>query len=690
MNALATISPLLLAPAALVAAAAPAPLPPAAEQELAELDAYLAHDALPPLREMASDELARAFEPELAECRELIARFRRSGKVTECSARHRLTMLHLACLGRKLELVRALLAAGADPNALAGTPDDNNMVRYGGLDVEQWLDTPLVSCVHDVLPGLAESDAATRLALINMLAAAGAEVKGKAGGHAVLICGTQPISDAGAEQVALHLLDLGADPARNGYVDPHALNWCLCNLVHAGRTRLLERLAATGFLKGDSPCIFPYSSFDSGGGTLLGVALRDGLYMRLHPDAMDAQAAGVAVLLRLGADLHQADDAGATPADLIHAQPLLLARLQARGFAIPPTPRELRAGSLREDLDRLPADAWPPTEQLAPHTAALAALLTEGSGDPDSIRRCCLALRFLWRLDAAQTMERVRTLPLWQDKEAWQVSGAARALYTALMNEECVCMPTDWLLQMAEELDAAGHARAAHQFVHLMARNADALPVVEGLCTDTRPALASAAWGARLQLAHGIAPLPQSWFMYLNHWQLRGKEVARRVKRLAWAMSALGRLGPHGHFLDLGMAGERTLFGQSCPGLTSHDFVHATSRFYCWPDDEQELVGSLREMGAADTADAVAELFRLRHESWAEETQASTADNTAPDEDYEEPDAADFSEAEQRRQRAQAQLNALMADREFLTRHAFAIEAALGRLLWELHQKETK
>ncbi len=117
----------LLAPAALVAAADTAvPLSPTARQELDALEQDLSRVR----QDFLADEEAewkREMAAQADACLELLARFRQGAAVDAStqpvpmepsgnSLDLGLTLLHLACIGQKPELVRELLAAGADPN----------------------------------------------------------------------------------------------------------------------------------------------------------------------------------------------------------------------------------------------------------------------------------------------------------------------------------------------------------------------------------------------------------------------------------------------------------------------------------------------------------------------------------------------------------------------------------------------
>ncbi len=655
----------LLTPAALVAAAEPS-LPPAAAQELAAIKDYLNTRALPAVKARFGHEGVSCFRPQVEECLSLIAAFERSGRVDETSEPHRMSMLHLACLFRQPALARALLAAGADPNARARN-------EFGDCEGN----TPLISCLHDAFPGLPPADAATHIALLDALAAAGADVRGAEGSRALLHFGASDA--AGAEEVALHLLELGAGIGEHvtggSFLASLQRDADLARLLASGKARLLDAMSREGKLK-------PFS--DNPNHDLLLMLLRYG-----SSSDVENLASGVERLLRLGADVHCKGGNDETSADCIHRHLRLSARLAARGLRVPHSPRVLRAASLADDLAALPlyAHVCPPPETLAPHWDAFARLFTAPLTPEErqhegrtSITPRERLLPFMAAVDAARTADFVMQLPQWQAKRAW--TDEEKLGFRLLLQAEGVRLPADWLQSTAERLDAAGMSREAHELIHLLARLEDAAPVAESLCQSPRPAIASAAWSVRLQAA-GFSPLP--------NWSCaRADEAARKrlgqLERALWALGFSPYRRDGGHFIDFThAASDSNVSREALPGLNRAELLWLPMPFGYLPADREQLLDSLREQGLGEAADFCTELFRMREHLLAEEAPGNGDEASDPEADYEEPDPMPDAAKEIK----VSQLRALAAS-SVATRQAFAIEAALGRLMWELWQQNTE
>ncbi len=672
MNITALLSISLLAPAALVAAEAPA-LSPAAARELAEMKDFLNTRALPAMAESSSPECAAAFKPQVDECLALLADYEATGNVQHASTPNKLTMLHLACLMQKPELVRTLLAAGADARAAASaeSPEDEG-------------DTPLISSVHTAFFGLPEVPAATRIAIIDMLVAAGADVKGKDGGTALLLCGRRLFD--GEEEVALHLLKLGANPG--GTASRSDLKWMM--LLTSGHQRLLEAMLNAGMLPHRGDWSKPDPNSEGEDDLLLELLLYNN-----DEAASEELVDGVVLLLRLGAEMQRESvNGGWTAADLIHSNPRLLAALQARGISVPRTPRQLRAESLAEDIRELPGYAMPPTETIAPHWEALSRLLLaparwnfeRRSGyDPDRER----ILRLMTDVDAPRTAAFIMQLPQWQPGHRWTEDETL--LFACLLRVKHLNLPPDWLVNQATRLNAEGRQRLAHELIHLLAQHADAAPLVEELCASPHPALASAAWAVRLELAKRAAQPDER--------QPTEPALYRRLQAIRRAIHCLTAQYPQrpGHFFDFSFNPQSVMYGQVLPGLTSTHPLQVILPVGCWPSERDELLRTLRELKCEDAANFVAELFRLREqlhelEPEAEPEPAASPNEEAdfdPDADYEEPDPGEESPDLDRMASIIERLRALGFSPD-AQRHAFDIEAALERFMWELWQKNSK
>ncbi len=647
--------PALLAPTALVAAA-DAPLDAAAARELAEIRPQLANAVVPTITLTYAPECLLAYLDIVHECYELLDRYEATGSVAERSSPHGISMLHLACLMHKPELVRALLAAGADPNLHARD-------RRGGRDA----DTPLVSCVYDAFPGLPPLAADTRRRLVDMLLAAGADAKGKAGGQALLVSAAADYE--GAEDIALHLLAQGADPRQGNHLFDSDEFWLACKLRYlmvSGKSRFIDALLSSGRL----PEL-----------TTHGVDLLCSILSFCKYGCNEDEAAGIAQLLRHGADVHRQDYTRHCAADFIHENPDLLARLEARGLAIPRHPYTLRAEHLAEDLRELPWLANPPLETLAPHFDSFALLITAHLAGELGHERARL-LKFMLDLDRERTVELVMQLPQWQAARGW--TAEENAFFEALLETPGLVLPADWLRTTAERLCEAGAERCAHELIHLLARcpQAQAAPIAEQLCADPRPALASAAWSLRLKLAGVMQP----------GWDWADPPLRQRLERLENALEVLtDNSEAQGHFLDFSQAANDIAYIDVLPTLVSGGEWYIPKTEGCWRSERDELLRTLRGRGLGEAADYCARLFELRAQLYSDEPPPEEAPESGdeaidPEADYEEPDPSVL--ADEREDRGIIDELSRLGQLPEAKRHAFGIEAALGRLIWELYQEK--
>ncbi len=179
-----------------------APLPAAV---LADLDRMF-NEHLP-----AMDAYPFAPMEENAIIHRLLEAYRATGDAALETEEDGITVLHLAVRFRCEALARELLRQDADPRALQRTPETAFKL---GCGVSAELDSPLAWSI--CRPWGAPSrkvDAAESIRLINMLLAAGADLKGAEGGHLLGLCALN--RDAASEDIFLHLLMLGADAGQS-------------------------------------------------------------------------------------------------------------------------------------------------------------------------------------------------------------------------------------------------------------------------------------------------------------------------------------------------------------------------------------------------------------------------------------------------------------------------------------------
>ncbi len=463
-----------------------------------------------------------------AEAHGVVEAFRETREPNTASSPSRLTLLHLACIHQKPALVRLLLAAGADPNAQRLIPPSSSGHKEAPPpDFFTPGDRPLASLFRP-LPGKSLPDDATAIAIIDMLAAAGADMRGEDAAHALCRCESEP--------VRLHLLLLGADvgrlSARDAVAERHQF---FLNCALAGQLRVMEFMLQRGMVS-------VYGTADVESLTVLGFLCRNLARAEADCPYFDKQARAIALLLRHGADtrfagLADLDELQSSPADYIHDNPRLLAHLQAEGLRVLHTCRRLRPEYLEADIAALPDPVHP--RLLEDEVDELWPLMADLLGNPAMnatgrlARHRCLEL--MEQMDAARTREFVMAqLPLWQDGNPGRADmhGHVRDVMEALRRATGLRLPAEWLLATAERMQEAGCPRAAHDLVQLLGRNGADAALIGKLCDHKAPAISAAAWGLRARLNR----LPQSW----EEAFAEGSEARRQAEDIDDILHALG------------------------------------------------------------------------------------------------------------------------------------------------------
>ncbi len=254
-----------------------------------------------------ADERLGALRREFEAQTRMLDEYARSANPNLATPEARQTPLQLATMHRKEALVRELLRQGADPNARS---------FFNGRE----LDAALSWAVCHSTVGDARADKESALRLIKMLVDAGADVTGDVGGHCLFMLSIQNYE--GAEDVYLHLLDLGADPNK-GIIDMEDPMGRYSSLISRGWSRAARRLHAEGRFKVDDRRVTSSSScYDEEGNLEREWKTRETmLYSEiklciLYDD--DAEFAAlkrqsIALLLELGADIHAPHKGGMTP-----------------------------------------------------------------------------------------------------------------------------------------------------------------------------------------------------------------------------------------------------------------------------------------------------------------------------------------------------------------------------------------
>ncbi len=471
------------------------------------------------------------------EALQVIVHYAETGDACYATPQHRITMLHLAALSFDKELVRELLAKGADVNArMLPTEADGKPM------------TPLFFMLRASCGNCPEAE--SLLAVADELRRAGAELS-PAGGEPLLKACMQSYNvidlgnaDQPGDRVTSRFIEWGAPTDAAEMKEFLFRNWYL------SAAALLPRLteAERGALRQDddvwSDCAAPFdhsqyviirSPGHEAGPLAFTAALLDGLDLGAQPEhparqAFRRVAAGLAqeavvkqedklaghadflaLLLAHGADAYAPLGAfgKACAADIIAAHPTITARFVELGAVPPPPPaHELTEGELVEQLTDIPVAAFR-TEEAQRHFDLLARLITEPTPawleEPLLQRQACArALALMLRADREATQQFLMEQPAWRDPAAWEGEAtAARGMLYALqkLGSDEHALPASFVAGAAQAMNAAGHPMPAHAFAALLQHDAgdEAGRFIEDFAQrEDAPALRAAALTCRL------------------------------------------------------------------------------------------------------------------------------------------------------------------------------------------------
>ncbi len=478
------------------------------------------------------------------EARAVVEHYRSTRDARHASPTYGITLLHLAAMTHRIELVKQLLAEGADPNALMKIPS-RRFLRGGGDPQLLPAAPPLfLATRYNVSNAYSDDGAQDALHVARVLAAHGADLNyhDPAGLGVLATCGFGTNWGNGNwEKCALSLLDMGAKPTREDMVsaaDKGAFTLLKRLLAmpegqpHLHDHELMQELGGASFFmrdnkagedKGWLDCVklvldesIDVNARDEYGRSLLGDAADD---LSFHDEEDEAgfdpstpYVQYLLLLLKHGADPYapygEADIC--TPADYFARSPRLLATFAEQGFAITPPPHRFTREHLQEELGHLPFAAVR-DEEVREHWDALASALTapaaeeawRDNNDLDE-ETATKAVQLMSRADAPRLAATMMERPCWQaDSPAWKERQGEpirwlRALYLAPQ----AVFPADWLASTARHAEAAGNAAAARLLVLMLERCPadETAALLEGLCAEETPlALRAAAWTVRLK-----------------------------------------------------------------------------------------------------------------------------------------------------------------------------------------------
>ena len=448
----------------------------------------------------------------VAEFQQLYERFQDADD-TRLTTPGRVSILHAACFFKKPELVRSLLADGADPNA----------ATEAGL-------TPLTLAVGEGAPDDGD-DEETVLQIMETLRRAGAQPAPEPLANAArAACAGTP-----RERVFAALLDMGCPPGEDSVLHTVLLGWndLLQRQGDYLKTRPQKEIdnlikVVAGCYEDDcTPIIETLLSY---GPNVSRKALDTALMVAANTAGISADEETLAyavptseTLLRLGANpqaVIEDNEEMPSAADIICAVPAWAEALRRAGYDIKPSPpiftqgeelhhQVVRADMLQRGLPAGSADAF----------NRVAALLTETHEGMD----CCCehdivssALCVLLRTDPQKTSAYIAALPLWRNLEEWDANGGFNLLPAMISvveeGQAPLVLPPQEVCRIAEEMDSGGMREEACSLVALLGCNPaqEAADSLQRLAEDAaRPALQAGAVCALVRRA-GL-PLPEEY-----------------------------------------------------------------------------------------------------------------------------------------------------------------------------------
>ena len=447
------------------------------------------------------------------EWKEVIGHFKKHMDTRYASSESRYTMLHLAAMFNKAELVRCLLLDGADPNATTHYPATD-----GGTEPGE--DTALEMALVDIAQ--TPAGAAGIIATIDALLQGGAKAEVK-GSHKGDLASTA-ISLCEYEEAVLHLLQKTPQSKLKGY-DAHIV------AAWKGWDKVLQQLIGQ---KAMSPAAASEALYMTASGAFstkgnhnacVQLLLQQGadINARQKDESTPLFAAAVLLqqtesqetshvinlvelLLQQGADasLTSKDEEypGCCAWDLLRMHPTALHELKKRGIQLQEPPITFGVGStLLSDVCKAKMRGTKAAE-VQPHFERIASILTpteEMSHNhiyPEALEN---AIALLCAADAAKASAAVAAMPLWNDLEAWrQESHQTQAIISAIRNNQGLILPPELLLGTANKLIEAGQTDAAASLVEWMGRSPQTEPQLQQLTQSPYPAIRAGAWSAIL------------------------------------------------------------------------------------------------------------------------------------------------------------------------------------------------
>lgn len=502
---------------------------PQAAEELAQITEYIPEAGIDEALEL----------PDTHEIFTLMADFAANPDAQRVMPASGISMLHLACLFKKVELARCLLLDKADPNARMATGETPLSLAIGIRGVED--DTITEDSV---------------IALIDTLIAGGADINQQVRDDMTLLnfAGLNSYS----EKVFLHLLDLGCRHDPTTCQAPAMMGWntALKRMLDMGAARTPEAmdtmlLMAAANLHAESVQLLLDAGADVNAHQLSGTTpLLEAAGHLLSPaeeeetEHRNAILDVCALLIKRGAnpdlaEIRQDGSPAFRAADILTKDTAILEGLRQRGVELKPQEIRFTSGiALLEEVGKATVlERIPPAEAFD----TIAAVLTpteEMLRHPGYHDVLPMAVELLHTIAPAKTSHCIAAMPIWSGADAWN-KGHGDCLIPALNKCEGIILPRQIIAAAAEHLNAAGKVDNTASMVELLARCPDADADIEHYSNHESKPMVAGALAARLRKASLPTPRDGDVQLWLEN---NGRTADTPILQKAVLLTSLSRL----------------------------------------------------------------------------------------------------------------------------------------------------
>lgn len=453
-------------------------------------------------------------EPTDQEWKNVLEHFERHMDVHYRSPKTQLTILHLAAIFNKAELVRCLLLDGADPNARtrffdeADTAIEMALTAISGTTEHPVGADAIIATVDALLKGGAKPEAENDIVV-----------------NAISLCDY--------EEAALHLLQKLPPELMRSEEALQIAAWkgweqtlnFLLNTHSPEKAQMGKALitAAAGAFRADSKhadCIrhllqrgADINAPDEAARTPIFAAATT--LMQTEADETARMLDIIALLLQQGADatLNSQDEEypGCSAYDLLRMHPSALCELEKRGYPLqaPPLAFTPASTSLLSDVCKAKQRGLA-AEETRHHFEAIASILAptpemeESSIYPEALEN---AISLLCQADNKRTSQLVAKMHIWKKPASWLTNEhMTHAVLSALRNHPELILPAEILQNTAKRLIELKMSDEAASLIEWMGRDPSAQGIIQELTQDANPAIRAGAWTATLTLNKLPAP----------------------------------------------------------------------------------------------------------------------------------------------------------------------------------------